>query len=98
MDINHGVPQGSILGPFLFIVTINDLYYKVSGSVLFYADDTTLFSSHSDFGTAMSSVQNRLELSTNWFSSNKLVVNESKTHYCSAFVQTLMEMSQSSSY
>lgn len=57
LNVKYGVPQGSILGPFLFIVSMNDLYLRVAGNVLLYADDTTLFSGDSDFGVSRAAVQ-----------------------------------------
>ena len=42
--INDGVPQGSVLGPLLFLVYINDLENGIKSSIKFFADDTSLFS------------------------------------------------------
>ena len=75
-----GVPQGSILGPLLFLLFINDLDQDLLHSkVLLYADDTVLYASHEDEDSAHLWVANDLNLLTNWCYNNQLTVNISKT-------------------
>jgi hypothetical protein len=77
--IKRGVPQGSILGPFLFIVFMNDLYYELQGNVLLYADDTTLFANHRDPIIADAMIDQSFKIASNWFNCNRLALNEAKT-------------------
>ena len=62
--IEHGVPQGPILGPLLFKTDLTDLFYEFEESnITSYADDTTLYSCASDTQTVISDLK---------FISNKL--------------------------
>nr|CAI5827341.1 unnamed protein product [Callosobruchus analis] len=78
--IEHGVPQGSIIGPTLFIVFINDLTACDSTHMtLLYADDTTIIDSGKDIDTLdVNSFVNDTQVK-NWFTANKLSMNETKT-------------------
>ena len=81
-DIVCGIPQGSILGPLLFILYVSDITStsNVLDFILF-SDDTTILYSHESIESQISVVNAELKEVSNWFKTNKLSVNASKTHY-----------------
>ena len=80
--MNYGVPQGSILGPLLFLIYLYDMKHisRISKSVV-YADDTTLVVRGKTVSEAIQKANIILKQYYNYFALNKLTLNESKTKY-----------------
>ena len=78
--LTYGTPQGSCLGPLLFLVFINDLHHSVvHGISLLFADDTTLLQSHKNLRYLKWTVGDDLNKLMDWFKANKLTFNLDKT-------------------
>jgi len=81
-DIIYGVPQGSILGPVLFILYINDIVNCSDLlSFILFADDTTLLFSCKDFGQLNQIINVQLAKVSDWLKANKLSLNTKKTNF-----------------
>jgi hypothetical protein len=85
--VKHGVPQGSILGPLLFLFYINDLPQLVKGKALpiLFADDTSFIISNSDSVKMNLDVKVVLEITQKWFNSNIMLLNYNKTNFMQFF-------------
>ena len=78
--VKYGVPQGSKLGPILFLIHTNKLLTQLNNKIVFsYADDTALVVSNKCLLTARNQMQNTLDQISKWCHDNGLIINAKKT-------------------
>ena len=82
LPIKCGVPQGSILGPVLFICSMNDIG-NISDFLytILYADDTSVLLNGNNYSNLIKLLNSELENLSIWLKSNKLTLNVQKTYY-----------------
>ena len=78
-EVKAGVPQGSVLGPLLFLIYINDLEANIKSKIKFFADDTMLYSSVHDPATSAEDLNNDLEVIRTWAYQWKMQFNPDLT-------------------
>ena len=77
--INKGVPQGSILGPIIFNIFLNDLFYFVKqGNIYNYADDNSIAVSHKELTILSPQLQAEAVVTVQWFFDNAMEANPTK--------------------
>ena len=80
--VNIGVPQGSIVGPIMFIIYVNDIPNVLEHSTtLMYADDTVLYCADLNVKTVRKKMQKDLDHISKWCLHNRLTLNVSKTKF-----------------
>lgn len=84
IEVSLGIPQGSILGPLLFVIYINDITDLLSGAdeklhITNYADDTNLLLLGTNINSVFSLANEVMQKAHHWFSKHKMSLNNSKT-------------------
>ena len=89
-SITQGVPQGSVLGPLLFLIYINYLPQTVStyADTILFADDTSIIVKLTKSCVFAYSIQENIINVNRWFNSNSLLLNMDKTHYLQFYTKT----------
>lgn len=95
--MDHGVPQGSVLGPILFLIYINDLTSITSSHFVIFADDTTIIQSHKNIDILCTNVKGTVLETQKWFAANQLSLNRSKTEKMIFSLRNITELNDKDS-
>lgn len=81
LDISLGIPQGSILGPLLFLLYINDINQHITTFHCAFADDITIATSDKSIALAIDNLSSNLLSISQYFTNNHLIINREKTFF-----------------
>ena len=81
-SINTGIPQGSVLGPLLFTICVNDIANSTNLQPRLFADDTNIFAANENITHLIQNTNTELEKIDTWFKANRLKLSVDKTTYC----------------
>ena len=80
-ELLQGVPQGSVLGPLLFKIYLNDLFLLTeSTNVCNFADDTTFYACDRNLNDLINRLEHGTFPATEWFENNSMKLNDDKCH------------------
>ena len=98
--IEHGVPQGSVLGPLLFLIFINDLpkFVNDKSVPVSFADDTSILLSHSNPTDFNNNINTIFKILSDWFKQNLLSLNFTKTQFTNFTTKNNNQIKKNNNY